>query len=49
MKTKEVDPTDPSRGESVLAVRRVPGMPSVMESILKLDNVRTEHYMTEFK
>ena len=47
--TKEVHPTDPNRGESVLDLKRVHGQPNTYDSLLKLDNVRTEHYSTVFK
>lgn len=47
--TKEVHPTDPNRGESVLDLKRVHGEPNTYDSLLKLDNVRTEHYSTVFK
>ena len=47
--TKDIDPEDPSGGETVLEPRPVPGHPTAMDSILKLDNVRTEHYATEFR
>lgn len=45
--SKTIDPNDPSHGESILDTRGV--RPDVTESILKLDNVRTEHYSTTFK
>ncbi len=47
-KSKVVDPNDPSHGETILLPRRVPGYPNTVDSVLKLDNVRTEHYGTTF-
>ena len=47
---KDVNPTDPNRGESVLPTQRAPSpAPAhVYDSVLKLDNVRSEHYSTVF-
>ncbi len=43
---RPIDPNDPSHGESMLAARKV--APDTLDSVLKLDNVRTEHYSTLF-
>ena len=47
-KSKTVDPNDPSHGETILLPRPVPEFPNTEDSVLKLDNVRTEHYSTLF-
>lgn len=47
--TKQVHPTDPNRGESVLPTQIVHGQINTYDSLLKLDNIRTEHYSTVFK
>ena len=40
---------DPNRGETVYETKPVGGIPNAYDSVLKLDNVRTEHYETRFR
>ena len=45
----KVDPMDPNRGETVYETKPVRGLPNTYDSVMKLDNVRTEHYETRFR
>ena len=40
---------DPNRGETVYETKPVGNVPNAYDSVLKLDNVRTEHYETRFR
>ena len=41
---------DPNRGETVYETKPAgAGVPNAYDSVLKLDNVRSEHYETRFR